>query len=103
MKRDHLIGVWLSKPLFDHIDTQATNVGISRPAAIRKILLSEYINTQATKAGLTAQQYIAQLIQGGHVGHLDQKLIEELIANANSKTREVTDGQHQHSSKSNCK
>ncbi len=90
MKRDHLIGLWLSKPLYDHIDTQAAEAEVSRPEAIRQILLNEFINTHAASRGLSKQQYITHLIEGGQ---LDQKLMEELINNM-----EVTDGQHQHSS-----
>ncbi len=94
MKRDQLIGIWLSKAIFDYVDTEATKAGISRPELIRQILLNEFISIHAANQGLSAQQYIAHLIKGGQVGQLDQKLVEELIA-ANSNDKEVVNGEQQ--------
>lgn len=94
MKRDQLIGLWLSKPLFDHVDQCATDAGVTRPEFIRQILLTEYLNAQAGQLGISTTEYVGQLVEQGRLTELTNKKLEEFIENM-----EVSHGrQQQHNS-----
>ncbi|MEW8308196.1 MAG: hypothetical protein G8D88_13850 [gamma proteobacterium symbiont of Ctena orbiculata] len=94
MKRDQLIGLWVSKPLFDHIQKQATETGITRPEFIRQILLNEYLTTQADQLGLSVDQYINQLVEQGQLAELTSKKLEAFISSVGKEASHGRQQQH---------
>lgn len=94
MKRDQLIGLWLSKPLFDHVDQCATDAGVTRPEFIRQILLTEYLNTQADQIGCSTTEYVGQLVEQGRLDELTNKKLEEFILNLSAEESHGRQQQH---------